>query len=349
MGVSKVDYDNQTLIDLSNDTVTPQTLAKGYTAHNSNGDKIVGIMTSGDAPSSGSGIIDVTELPTSDIDENAVYRLTENVQIEKNEVYIQDDGNPVTLQQYLASLGVPTIPNIYAVDALSNMLETDVQTFSVVNVYILKSDGIAYLNVPALGGTITVGLFGFQAVGYDRGFTENINAEYIDGIYTTVEAFEEFTRYFVREGGEWKEITAYFKGTTPHGLDKSHLISGDLTRKLFSASDILSGECTEVYEEWFLKRDGTFVDKIPTYLFENSNLETATIPHFIKRINSYAFSHCSYLTTVTFKGTPESISDNIFFDTSYLTTINVPWSEGEVAGAPWGANKATINYNYTEG
>lgn len=57
MGVSRVDYDNETLIDLSNDTVTPQTLAKGYTAHNSNGEQIVGTMTE---ESGGSGDNNVT-------------------------------------------------------------------------------------------------------------------------------------------------------------------------------------------------------------------------------------------------------------------------------------------------
>jgi hypothetical protein len=30
-----------------------------------------------------------------------------------------------------------------------------------------------------------------------------------------------------------------------------------------------------------------------------------------------------------------------------LTTINAPWAEGAVSGAPWGATNATINYNYT--
>ena len=46
MGVNKVDLSTgETLIDISKDTVTPQTLAKGYTAHNSNGEQIVGTMT----------------------------------------------------------------------------------------------------------------------------------------------------------------------------------------------------------------------------------------------------------------------------------------------------------------
>lgn len=42
MGKSKVIYKNETLMDLSEDTVTPESLAKGVTAHNANGDPIVG-------------------------------------------------------------------------------------------------------------------------------------------------------------------------------------------------------------------------------------------------------------------------------------------------------------------
>jgi hypothetical protein len=50
MGVSKVDYFGETLVDLSEDTVTPETLAEGVTAHGANGEPIVGTMsTSSDA------------------------------------------------------------------------------------------------------------------------------------------------------------------------------------------------------------------------------------------------------------------------------------------------------------
>lgn len=42
MGKSKVIYKNKTLIDLSEDTVKPESLLKGVTAHNANGDPIVG-------------------------------------------------------------------------------------------------------------------------------------------------------------------------------------------------------------------------------------------------------------------------------------------------------------------
>lgn len=43
MAVNKVVYDNNTLIDLTNDTVTPQTLAAGTTAHAADGSVITGV------------------------------------------------------------------------------------------------------------------------------------------------------------------------------------------------------------------------------------------------------------------------------------------------------------------
>ena len=50
---------------------------------------------------------------------------------------------------------------------------------------------------------------------------------------------------------------------------------------------------------------------------------------------------------IVFKGTPTTISESAFFNNAGITDIYVPWSEGDVAGAPWGATNATITYNYT--
>lgn len=44
MAVNQVIYDGETLIDLTNDTVTPETLAEGVTAHDAKGNIVVGIM-----------------------------------------------------------------------------------------------------------------------------------------------------------------------------------------------------------------------------------------------------------------------------------------------------------------
>lgn len=50
MAVNKVEAFGETLIDLTGDTVTPETLAQGATAHNAAGESITGVM-----PASGGG------------------------------------------------------------------------------------------------------------------------------------------------------------------------------------------------------------------------------------------------------------------------------------------------------
>ena len=80
------------------------------------------------------------------------------------------------------------------------------------------------------------------------------------------------------------------------------------------------------------------------------NIDIISLPAEFKEITSigdYAFSGCTNLQTITFKGKPTTIGSTAFQNCSNLITINVPWAEGDVAGAPWGATNATINYNYT--
>lgn len=48
--------------------------------------------------------------------------------------------------------------------------------------------------------------------------------------------------------------------------------------------------------------------------------------------------------TVRILGTPNSIASNIF-NSAKQGDIYVPWAEGAVANAPWGATGATIHYN----
>lgn len=48
--------------------------------------------------------------------------------------------------------------------------------------------------------------------------------------------------------------------------------------------------------------------------------------------------------TVRILGTPNSIASNIF-NSAKQGDIYVPWTEGAVANAPWGATGATIHYN----
>ena len=76
-------------------------------------------------------------------------------------------------------------------------------------------------------------------------------------------------------------------------------------------------------------------------------LNITTIPASVTEMRTYALALCSSLTSITFEGTPTRIYSDVFSNCTNLTVINVPWAEGEVANAPWGATNATINYNYT--
>ena len=79
-----------------------------------------------------------------------------------------------------------------------------------------------------------------------------------------------------------------------------------------------------------------------------TSLALTSLPEGLKSIQEFAFSNCTGLTSIVFKGTPDSIASSVFQDCTNLTEIKVPWAEGTVANAPWGATNATITYNYTE-
>ena len=112
---------------------------------------------------------------------------------------------------------------------------------------------------------------------------------------------------------------------------------------------------TKPYIEEIYNSDGQLIganmhgyDAIRSHAFYNcSSLALTSLPSGITSIGNYAFRDCQSLVSLTFEGTPTSISSTAFRNCTNLTTINVPWAEGAVAGAPWGATNATINYGYT--
>lgn len=69
-------------------------------------------------------------------------------------------------------------------------------------------------------------------------------------------------------------------------------------------------------------------------------------PKSLIEIKKYAFRRCP-LTRVVFRSKLNNIEATAFYECTSITDIYAPWSEGEVAGAPWGATNATIHYDYT--
>lgn len=75
------------------------------------------------------------------------------------------------------------------------------------------------------------------------------------------------------------------------------------------------------------------------------NISPLIIPETVNSIGSRVFYN-SFFTTIMFKGKPETlVSDTLLY--TRTTDIYVPWAEGEVSGAPWGATSSQIHYNTT--
>ena len=73
MAVNKVVYGGSTLIDLTSDTVSPETLASGVKAHNAKGEQILGEMLAGGMPDGVAyGEVQITNTSTSTMNVNIV-------------------------------------------------------------------------------------------------------------------------------------------------------------------------------------------------------------------------------------------------------------------------------------
>ena len=88
----------------------------------------------------------------------------------------------------------------------------------------------------------------------------------------------------------------------------------------------------------------TVIDYVAFYNCQK--LELTELPSSLTEIKGTSFNNCKGLKTLTFKSNVTAIGGDVFSGCTNLTTINVPWAEGAVANAPWGATNATINYNY---
>ena len=80
-----------------------------------------------------------------------------------------------------------------------------------------------------------------------------------------------------------------------------------------------------------------------------SKLSSIVIPSSVGSVDSDAFYGCVSLESVVFKGTISSttLNGSAFRNcTQSNLHIYVPWAEGDVENAPWGATNATIHYNY---
>lgn len=86
---------------------------------------------------------------------------------------------------------------------------------------------------------------------------------------------------------------------------------------------------------------GNSVQEIGKYSFESVSIESLVIPVSATTIDKYAFARCKSLTSVTFLGLPEAMS-NAFEGSTSLSEIHYTGSISE-----WNSIAAGTNWDYS--
>lgn len=336
MAISKVEYNNngtvETLIDLTSDTVTSKALLQGYTAHCKNGKLITGNYNPN--PSSADVIKDyVCGTAVSIVVPEGVNSIRDYV------FYNCTQALSITIPEGVTSIGKNAF--YYAGHSATS--------------------GYIYLVLPSTLLTIESNAFNNAKV---KTVTFPENLKYIGGY-----AFFETPIQDV-------DLTLSGSGT-------DNYIGSCAFQSCKSLQTVkISGNCYQIYTAAFqyctnlttVDLSEATISYIQKSAFSQcTSLQTITIPDSVYSIYDYAFSgctalqsavigsgvhsigsqyggtfqSCTSLTTVTFNSTPTTIMSGTFTNCSALTDIYVPWAEGEVANAPWGATNATIHYNTT--
>lgn len=74
---------------------------------------------------------------------------------------------------------------------------------------------------------------------------------------------------------------------------------------------------------------------------------TLSFPASLQTVAATAVAASANVSEIRFHGKPTTLNANAFGRNTKISNVYVPWSEGEVAGAPWGATNATVHYNTT--
>ena len=95
---------------------------------------------------------------------------------------------------------------------------------------------------------------------------------------------------------------------------------------------------------------GDSLTRIGDYAFyKNEKLTELTFGPNVTHIGSNCTNGCKLLEKVEIRSVPTKIYTQAFANTPSITDIYVPWAEGQVTGAPWGAENATVHYETTYG
>lgn len=147
-----------------------------------------------ESSSSGSGIIEVTKLPTEDIDESAIYKVLNDGRIA---YLLNSSGDYTTLEDVLLASITKEVEFHFVDELPDEMLKSN---YDIVHAYVV-STGVVYAYITGEGVFSCSQIFGYP----DKGYTDDISLETEEGVY--VQRGEPTIDWYIRENGEWKMIS----------------------------------------------------------------------------------------------------------------------------------------------
>lgn len=259
----------------------------------------------------GSGIIEVDELPTENIDENAVYRVNgySDVGVYLHTGSVFDLANP--FENILTDANPNAIVAYYVVDSLpENPEPSDFATLSTVTVYIWNDTPYVFCNMGAgetwllLSAVLNAMLaqMGVTVEYADKGYIYNPNKINEMGLYvtyaynSTAECIETDKVYY---RGEWIKLDELL--SIDHIFRVKEVTAEDL-RGLEGIYKYMFYRCTDTDKTANSARFNNFY----------SLLEKITLPDNIKYISDYGFFGCRSLTTINSDNNIEFIGEYAF-------------------------------------
>ena len=172
------------------------------------------------------------------------------------------------------------------------------------------------------------------------------------------QAFYDCNRLTSVDLPECETITGYTFQSTPaltsinlpklKSTDSYAFLGSNLTSIDLPSIETMGGSSFSGLNNLISVTLGENLTTIPGNCFNGcTSLQELTIPAKVERVEDFVVTMASKLKSITFKGKPTYVSRLAFVNTNSLTDIYVPWEEGEVASAPWGASNATIHYGST--